>query len=291
MPNSDLSYPGFIESEIPPSSFEAALLHVLPVELEKSVSYGGGTGAGPMAILKASQQLEAFDGRKIPGRAGIHTHPPVDCQMADTQQALRNIEEKVGQIVAAGKRPLILGGEHSLTIAAAKAIASKNISFGIIQFDAHADLRDTYEGNPFSHACVMRRIWDMGIPFFQVGVRSLSEAENTFRLRQNISFLDAEAIHQYGIPRETVLPPDFPKNIYLSFDVDCLDPAVMPATGTPEPGGINWPQTIDLLKKLTCSRKVIGADVVELAPIEGFHAADFTAAKLAYTLMGLMNQA
>lgn len=285
----DLTYPGFLESEIPPSSFEAALLHVLPVELEKSVSYGGGTAAGPRAILEASLQLEAFDGRRVPVRAGIHTHPPVDCRHADQHQALRIIEDKVGRIMTAGKKPLILGGEHSLTIAAARAAASQYISFGVIQFDAHADLRDSYEGNPMSHACVMRRIWELGIPFFQIGVRSLSEAEHDFRRQHDIAFLDAETIHGQGIPAR-ILPPAFPENIYLTFDIDCLDPAVMPATGTPEPGGLSWSQSVGIIKNIARNRQVIGADVVEFAPIKGFHAADFTAAKLAYTLLGLMNK-
>jgi agmatinase len=135
----------------------------------------------------------------------------------------------------------------------------------------------------------MRRVYEMGFPIIQIGIRSLSQQEDIFRRKHNIPCLEAETIYRDCIPAE-VLPRDFPENIYITFDVDCLDPSIMPATGTPEPGGLNWYQVVDLLEKVADGRNICGADVVELAPREGLHGADFTAAKLVYTLIALINK-
>jgi agmatinase len=182
--------------------------------------------------------------------------------------------------------PVILGGEHTVTLGALKAIVDSNKKIGVVQFDAHADLRDSYEDNRLSHACVMRRVHEMGLPFVQIGIRSLSQEEFRFRRTHDIQSLDAADINTGGIPAE-VLPWDFPELIYITFDVDCFDAAIMPATGTPEPGGLTWYQGIDLLHRVCANRTVCGFDVVELAPIPTMHAPDFTAAKLVYKLIGL----
>ena len=282
-------YPGFLELDFGPASFENALFHILPVPLEKSVSYGSGTANGPQAILQASLQLEAFDGQEIPAESGIHTHPPLKCGADNVHDDLEVISVEVRKILDNLGVPIILGGEHTVTLGALQAFVERNEGIGVVQFDAHCDLRDSYENNPLSHACVMRRAHEMDLPVMQIGIRSLSQPEEVFRRKNSIPCLDAETIYREGIPDE-VLPPGFPEKIYITFDVDCLDPSIMPATGTPEPGGLGWYQAIDLLGKVAAGRNICGFDVVELAPSEGLHAADFTAAKLVYTLIGIISR-
>jgi agmatinase len=280
------AYPSFLELDIPSSSFEEARVHIIPVEMEKSVSYGAGTAAGPRAILEASLQLEAFDGRTVPGQAGMYTHEPMQCRAAAVEDDLEAIASEVTRVLQKNGLPVILGGEHTVTLGALKAFADSGRSIGVVQFDAHADLRDSYEDNRLSHACVMRRVHEMGLPFVQIGIRSLSQEEYRFRRAHNIQSLDAADIYAAGIPAE-VLPWDFPEHIYITFDVDCFDASIMPATGTPEPGGLTWYQVMDLLHKVAAKRSICGFDVVELAPIPTMHGPDFTAAKLVYTLIGL----
>jgi agmatinase len=280
------AYPGFLELDIKPSSFEEARVHIIPVEMEKSVSYGAGTADGPRAILEASLQLEAFDGKTVPGKAGMCTHHPVKCQAETAEEDIASIAAEVAKVLQKNGLPVILGGEHTLTLGALRAFSNSGRKIGVVQFDAHADLRDSYENNPLSHACVMRRIFDMDIPFVQIGIRSLSEEEYRFRRTHNIQSLDAAGLYKTGIPAE-ILPWDFPELLYITFDVDCFDTSIMPATGTPEPGGLTWYQVMDLLHKTVVNRKICGFDVVELAPIAGMVAPDFTAAKLVYTLIGL----
>jgi agmatinase len=282
-------YPSFLELDIVPASFENALFHILPVPLEKSVSYGSGTANGPQAILQASLHLEAFDGQDIPAESGIHTHPPIKCGAENVQEDLEVISVEVRKVLDHQGVPIILGGEHTVTLGVLKAFAERNERIGVVQFDAHCDLRDSYEYNPLSHACVMRRVHEMGFPVMQIGIRSLSQPEEVFRRENSIPCLDAETIYREGIPSE-VLPPGFPDKIYITFDVDCLDPSIMSTTGTPEPGGLGWYQAIDILGKVAAGRIICGFDVVELAPSGGLHAADFTAAKLVYTLIGIINQ-
>ena len=280
------AFPSFLELDIPPASNDRARIHIIPVEMEKSVSYGSGAAAGPGAILAASLQLEAFDGKTVPGKAGIFTHQPLSCQAEKAEEDLEMIAAEVAKVIQKNAIPAILGGEHTVTLGALKAFVGSNKKIGVVQFDAHADLRDSYEENPLSHACVMRRVHDMDIPFFQIGIRSLSEAEDTFRKTHNIKSLDAADLYTGGIPAE-ILPRNFPEQIYITFDVDCFDASVMPATGTPEPGGLTWYQVMDLLYKVAAKRMICGFDVVELAPIKGMHAPDFTVAKLVYKLIGL----
>ena len=278
-------YPGFLELDIPPSSYEDARIHIIPVEMEKSVSYGSGTAAGPRAILEASLQLEAFDGKSNPGKAGMYTHQPLKCQAVEAEEDLEAIAAEVTKVLQKNGLPAILGGEHTLTLGVLKAFVNSNKKIGVVQFDAHADLRESYENNPLSHACIMRRVYDLNIPFVQIGIRSLSEEEFWFRKAHNIQSLDAADLYAGELPSE-VLPWDFPEQIYITFDVDCFDACIMPATGTPEPGGLTWYQVMELLHKVTAERRVCGFDVVELAPISGMQAPDFTVAKLVYTLIG-----
>lgn len=275
----------FLASEYPAVSAEDALFHVIPAPLEQTVSYGCGTAGGPQAILDASYQLEAFDGTSCPGEAGIFTLPPVDCA-ATVEQVLQRIEAVVASVLQQGKIPVLVGGEHSLTLAPVRAMKATGREFGVVQFDAHADLRDSYEGTAFSHACVMRRVAELDVQIFQIGVRNLCREEVGFRRKHGIPALDAIEIARHGVPSR-LLPEDFPQDIYVTFDVDGLDASLMPATGTPEPGGLFWWQAIEIIERIHSEgRRIIGLDVVELAPIEGMHGPNYTAAKLTYALMG-----
>jgi agmatinase len=271
----------FLESEIPNLPAEECLFHVIPAPYEKTVSYGGGTAKGPEAILEAAYQLEAYDGASCPCTRGIFTHPP--------QYTLDFLEREIAHVLKLGKIPVMLGGEHTVTYAALKALKGSGETFGIVQFDAHADLRDTYEGDKFSHACVMRRAVEMDIPLFQIGVRALSVAEVALREEKNIPHLDGYEIGRNGIP-STLLPEGFPEKVYVTFDVDGLDPSIMPSTGTPEPGGLDWFQTFECLEQIVAHKTVVGCDFVELAPIENLHAPDFLVARLIYNFMGLITR-
>lgn len=277
----------FLASEYTPATAAGAAFHVIPVPLETSVSYGGGTAAGPAAILTASQQLEATDGPFAPGRAGIHTQAPVRCS-GTAEQIVGRITSRVTRALAAHAAPIILGGEHTVTLGAARAFKTANLDIGFVQFDAHADLRDAYAGSPLSHASVMRRVSELGFPVVQFGVRALCAEEIDYRRQANISAYDAAQLATHPLPKHP-LPPDFPQTLYITFDVDGFDPALMPATGTPVPGGLFWHDAMTLLARIVAGRRVIGADVVELAPIKGLHHADFTAALLAHRLMGLID--
>ncbi len=283
--------PDFIDSELTLRDENNSRFHVIPVPMETSVSYGGGTAQGPRAILMASQQLEAWDGQCLPLEQGIHTTGPVDCKGA-VEDILARIEKAVSKALALNALPVILGGEHTVTLGALRALKkASSKAFGIVQVDAHADLRDTYEENPLSHACVMRRATqDLGIPLVQLGVRALCREEDHYRREKNITFFDARQLHLQGIPDE-LLPPDFPDDIYITLDVDGLDPSVIRATGTPVPGGLGWQDTLTLLEKSMHNKKVVGFDVVELAPMAGDHASDFAAAQLVYSTMGMINRA
>lgn len=274
----------FLASEIPDLPADQCKFHVICAPMEETVSYGGGTGRGPQAILEASDQLEAFDGESSPCELGIYT-------VVEECRSLEKIEKAVLRVYQDGKFPFLLGGEHTVTLGALRALKSVGEDFGIIQFDAHADLRDAYEGSPLSHACVMRRaVADLGIPLFQIGIRALSREEFDYRESTGIGYsqLSDDPVKGWHISAQDI-PADFPEKVYITFDVDGLDPSVMPSTGTPVPDGLSWREAFDCLKTISDNREIIGADVVELAPIDGLHAPDFGAAFLVYRIMGLVS--
>ena len=280
-------YPVFLGSEFDHPAPQDALFHILPVPWEASVSYGGGTAQGPAAILQASWQLESWDGHGNPSAKGIYTHPPVDCA-GEAETVVERIAAATRDIVAAGKFPIALGGEHSVTYGVIKGLLDAGIEdFGVVQIDAHADLREAYEGKPYSHASVMKRIVDCDIPLFQLGVRALCEEEQHIREHKSVHYLDAEQLVPGNIT-DITLPEDFPEQVFFTVDVDGLDPSVFPATGTPVPGGLGWYQTLSLFESVARQRRIIGFDLMEFAPIANFHAYEFSAALLAYKLMGII---
>lgn len=287
-------YPVFLGSEYQQPEPKDAQFHVLPVPYERSVSYGGGTGLGPAAILAASWQLEKWDGKSLPGNLGIYTHSPSKVGVKEDvvdQQAIDVIAKDVQGIVALGGMPVVLGGEHTVTYGVIKGLLAAGVDdFGVIQIDAHADLRDAYEGNPFSHASVMKRIVDEDIPLFQLGIRAFCEEEIATRKVYGVHHIDADVLVPRNIQRVD-LPDDFPDKVFITIDVDGLDPSVFPATGTPVPGGLGWYQTLSLLESVAKQCEVIGFDVMEFAPIKGFHAYEFSAALLCYKMMGIIQRA
>ena len=261
---------------------------VIPFGLEASVSYGGGTVAGPSAILAASQQLELYDeelGREAYLDYGVAAvrEPAIARPIAAALEQLAGLVETV---LAAGKFPLVLGGEHSLTAGAIRPFAKRHKDLVVLQFDAHADLRDGYQGEPFSHAAAMRRVLDHpGVSLVSVGIRALSKPEAAFydANRDRITIHWAKDQARWNI--EDIVKPLKGRPVYVTFDIDAFDAAIMPATGTPTPGGLGYWQALAILRRACTVSKVVGADLVEFAPIEGFHAYDYTAAALAYKML------
>ncbi|WP_341860295.1 arginase family protein [Desulfohalovibrio reitneri] len=192
----------------------------------------------------------------------------------------------MGAALRGGSFPLLLGGEHTVSVGAFAALAESGRDVGVVQVDAHADLREEYEGSRWSHACVMRRAVELSLPVFQVGVRAMCREEHEFRRQARIPHLDGKTALKRGV-HGPMLPKDFPREVWLTFDVDGLDPSLMPATGTPVPGGLDWRLAMAVLDRIGLEdRRLLGADVVELAPITGLHHPDFTAARLCYEIMG-----
>ncbi|MDO7086523.1 agmatinase [Pseudocolwellia sp. AS88] len=282
-------YPIFLASEIEQAPIEQSAFSVLPVPYEKTVSYSGGTAKGPLTILEASEQLETWDGKSNPSALGIHTCDVVDCTV-EPDQVIENIANAVTKILKAGSMPVVLGGEHTVTYGVIKGYLDAGITdFGVVQIDAHADLRDAYEGDKLSHASVMKRLVDLDIPLYQLGIRAFCEEEIATREKHGVYFQDADELVPNNIQSIT-LPESFPKNVFFTVDIDGIDPSVFPSTGTPVPGGLSWYQTLNLFESVAKQRNIIGFDIMEYAPIEGFHAYDFSAALLTYKLMGIVER-
>ena len=271
------------------ASYDRAEAVILPVPFERTTSYGKGTASGPRALLAASRYLELYDEEleREPSDQGIHTLEAFVPGAADLAEAIGELEEEAAKHLAAGKFLLTVGGEHSLSLAPVRAAARRFRDLGVVQFDAHADLRATYEGTPYSHACVMRRILDLGMPTLAVGIRSLSGREAQLVRERGLPVLWGQELEQPGTEdRFASLLAALPESVYLTFDIDFFDPSLVPATGTPEPGGGRWYPTLRCLRHLFESKRVVAMDVVELAPITGQPGSDFLAAKLAYKCLG-----
>jgi agmatinase len=279
------------------SAYATSRAVVLPIPYESTVSYVGGTKGGPRAILHASAQVELYDRafRAEPALVyGVHTLPALAPSHASSAATVDAIAACVAEHAAAGKLVVGLGGEHTVSVGVGRGLArARGTPLMTVQIDAHADLRDDYEGSPYSHACAMRRLWELG-PIVELGIRSLSSEEAAFLeaagdsarvffaddMRGRLDYLDELAGRVRG------------QRVFLTIDVDGFDPAIMPATGTPEPGGLGWHQVLGIVQAVARNAQVVGFDVVELAPQPGMHAADFLVAKLVYRTMSeiLMRQ-
>ena len=261
---------------------------VIPFGLEASVSYGGGTAAGPQAIMAASQQLELYDDElgcepyRGYGVAAIR-EPAIARPIGP---ALDQLAGTVETVLAAGKFPLVLGGEHSLTAGAIRPFADRHKDLVVLQFDAHADLRDGYQGEHFSHAAAMRRVLDHpGVTLVSVGIRAISTPEVHFYDANRDRITIHWAKDQARWDTDEIVKSLAGQPVYVTFDIDALDAAVMPATGTPTPGGLAYWQALAILRRACEVGNVVGADLVEFAPIKGFHAYDYAAAALAYKML------
>ena len=275
----------FLDSELSEQERQqdGALFTVIPVPLERTVSYGSGTVKGPEAIIKASNELERGCNGVEPCAAGIFTESDVDCD-GPLPEVMERLALRTEEAVRAGKIPVTLGGEHSLSYGAVSGVArALGKPVGIVQVDAHADLRVAYQGEKHSHASVMNLLVEEGNALAQFGVRALCQQEMDSRADNKVFFVDAEELVTKGL-HAVDLPEDFPEHVYVSFDVDGLDPAQMPATGTPVPGGLGYYQALHLVEHALKGRRCVGLDVVELAP-DGNAAWDFTAAQITYRLM------
>ena len=364
------------------SSYTDATAVILQAPYEETASYGKGTAGGPAAIVQASEFLELYDipSRSKPSDIGIATLPPIAMECSP-EQAVALVEEQVAAVLRDGKKPVLIGGEHSLTIGAVRAVHKSSPDVGVLQLDAHADLRAQYEGTPLSHACAMRRVADLGVPHVGVGIRSMSEEEARFVEENGILLVgpDFETRCGGGPPRSMGLRPEtrcgggpprsmglrpetrcggdpprsmglrpetrcgggpprsmglrpetrcggdpprsmgrrhgerqasaasapsvgarprseameeaietLPAAVYVSIDIDVLDPSCMPATGAPEPGGLAWGELTAALQALAdTGKEIVGFDVMELAPIAGLHFCDYTAARLVYRMIGM----
>ena len=277
-------------NEVP---FDRARVAVLPVPYEATVSYGAGTARGPQAILEASTRIESYNERMawVPSECGIWTDAPLAIPDEPGPRVVERISQRFGELMDSGKWVVMLGGEHSITPGGVAAAAARHDGLQVVQLDAHADLRESYQGDRFSHACAMARCLEQAT-VRAIGIRSYSP-EEAERLRLGIAgyaMLPAWELGRNGWIERALEGLDG-KPVYLTFDVDYFDPSIIPATGPPEPGGGSWWPTLELLDALFERAEVVAADVVELAPTPGLHHADFTVARLVYHLIGLATRA
>lgn len=271
------------------SRYQSSRAVVFPVPLERTTTYMSGTRNGPAAIIAASRNMETYDeelGAELYAKFGIATLPAIDTQVGTLEKVMAELHTAELALLADGKFPVVLGGEHSLTAPLVAAAAKKFSRLSVLQIDAHADLREAYQNNPLSHASVMRRVVEI-CPAVQVGIRAISieEAEAIPSLPTKVFWGKDIAPKPAGewVPR---VVDALSENIYLTVDLDGFDPAYVPATGTPEPGGLDWYQVTALIRGVARKRKIVAMDVVELLPQPGDHASDFLAAKLIYKALG-----
>jgi agmatinase len=267
------------------TDFENARVVILPVPLDRTTSYVPGTRNAPHEILVASSHMEFWDEETQTDvhSIGIFTLPEMELPYGTMEEVVREIERVANEIIARDKFPIVLGGEHSVTPPVVAALAAKHPGLSVLQLDAHADLRDRFMGTPYNHACAMRRVLDYA-RCTQVGIRSLSPEEAAvstslpttifydFNMRDERNWMDrvVDSLSQI---------------VYVTIDVDGFDPAIMPATGTPEPGGLGWYETLALLRRVVERRSVVGCDIVELSPLAGNIAPNFMCAKLLYKIL------
>ncbi len=266
--------------------YEKAKVVILPVPYGRTVSYKQGTENGPRAILDASCSLELFDeeiGRDT-YRIGINTPEELKVQMLSPEEMIAQVEERVSTFVKDDKFAVILGGEHTVTIGAVKALIKTHKNMSVFCLDAHHDLRDTYKESRFSHACVNRRVSEMCRTVI-AGARSMSKEEKNFLPNPNVTVFNVYDIQDMPNWKEKIRE-SLTEDVYISIDLDAFDPSIMPSVGTPEPGGVGWYEVLDLLKYMTQYKNIVGMDIVELCPIKDMVAPDFLAAKLLYRILG-----
>lgn len=273
------------------ADYRTARFAALPIPYDATTSFSVGTRDGPRAIITASQQVELYDEELgcESFEAGVATLNAVPPDVSGPEGTLKNIYAAARPVVRDGKFLIGLGGEHSVSSALVRAVREKHKKLSVLQIDAHADLRDEYQGSPWSHAAVMRRIHDLGVPAVGVGIRNYSKDEATFIRKAKkpiISARQCRASTEWIGQAIGALSDE----VYVTIDIDGFDPAYAPGTGTPEPGGLDWYQVAALLAAVTRSRRIVAADLVEVRPIPPNTVTEFLAAKLLYRLIGLVVQ-
>jgi len=265
------------------SVYKNSKVVILPVPYEGTTSYKAGTREGPNAIINASRNLELFDLelRQEICKIGIHTLSEIKL-LKDPERMTQRVCGIAKELLQDDKFIVLLGGEHSLTIGMVYALIEKHPNLSVLQFDAHTDLRDKYQGTKYNHACVMRRISEL-CPFTQIGIRSMSREEASFLQAKNLEPFNA---NNFSIDRIEEVTSELSQDVYITIDLDVLDPSIMPAVGSPEPGGLYWYDFLSLLWQVIEKKNIVSFDVVELCPISNNIAPDFLAAKLIYKLIG-----
>jgi agmatinase len=275
------------------ADFERARAVIMPVPYEATTSFGGGTGGGPAAIIESSRYIELYDQEldAEPYEVGIATLPALALTGAGPQQALEELRRAYDGVLEAGpdKFVIMLGGEHSISsapmLAWADRLEREGRRLSVLQIDAHTDLRPEYEGSPYSHASVMARVQDR-VEIVAAGIRAITAEEmRAVRRAESIHVFLADDIHSNDQWMDDAISR-LGDDVYITFDVDGFDPTLVPSTGTPEPGGLQWYPVLKLLRRVFTERTVHGVDIVELAPIPGLSAPDFLVAKLAYKMIG-----
>lgn len=285
----DLIFPNFLNLPPDRSDPESSGVIILPLPLDVTCSWKRGTEEGPRAIIEASSHIElhdeefGFDPSEEVNGIATHESPQLP---TDPEKATASVETLAAGLIRDDRLLISLGGEHSVTYPLVKAHHDVWPDLSVLQIDAHADMRDTYMGSPFNHACPMKRILDMGVHVTAVGIRSLDACEAPFiegELRR--TFFANQVVGRMGERLEEIVSSLPGGHVYITLDLDGLDPSVVPAVGTPVPGGLGWFEILDLLRAVFKSKDVVGADVVELSPREGLHYADAAAAMLAYKMI------
>lgn len=271
------------------SSFKKAKAVIVQAPYDKTTSYIHGAADGPAAIIDASRYMERYDDElnQETFKLGIHTMEPLPIRDFSSEEMVDKVSSQTLELLKANKFPVMLGGEHAVTIGAVKAFKEVYPNLSVLQLDAHYDLRDIYFGSKLNHGCVARRISEI-CPIVQAGVRSLSKEEKDFissGANGNVKTVSVYDILEMPLWKDNV-SNSLSEHVYITIDLDVFDPALVPATGTPEPGGLGWYEALSLLREVTKDKKVVGFDVVELCPIKGSVASDFLAAKLIYRLLG-----
>ncbi len=280
----------FLAIEKEYSTYKSSDIVIVSAPFEKTVSYGKGTKNGPKEIIEASHYVEFYDeelDRELCFEKGVCTLEPLELSKLSPKAALAKIYKTVGKILEDNKFVVTLGGEHSISSAPIKAYNEKYENLSILHFDAHSDLRDSYEGSEYSHASVMARVAEFNKNLVQVGIRAQCIEEARFIKENNIATFYARGIRTgaYAKGWQQEVLNRLTGTVYISFDIDCFDPSVVSATGTPEPGGMYWDEIMDLLRLVGKNRNVVGADVVELAPEKSKPESNYVAAKLVYKIL------
>ncbi len=271
------------------SNFKKSKVVIVQVPYEKTTTYVKGTKAGPAAIIEASGNMELFDDElnQEVYKIGIHTVEIPGIADAEPEDMVKKVHDATSDLLKLSKFPVILGGEHSVSVGAVGAMKKSYSDVSVLQLDAHYDLRNEYLGSKYNHACAARRISEI-CPLVQAGLRSLSKEEKDFlntKSNGNIKTVNVYDILEKPLWKDYVIN-GLSENVYITIDLDVFDPSLMPAVGTPEPGGIGWYELTDLLKETAKDKKIVGFDVVELCPIENHIMSNFLAAKLVYRLLG-----